>query len=898
MSEPKITFSNNNNINNNNDEKCKRPKTILNGKKHIMFGETFNPVKLYMFYDIRVYNKNKYINHSYNVYNTFDKNNKLLDLDPSVVLYGNLVEKTENLLKLYYKNHNEHFVIPYVYKDANLIDLIEDEQIIFVRLLPNEYYNNNFEDETQLMGGETITTSTTAAQSFATNEFIDWKTINYLNSPYVSNYNNELDHRIYAIEKSSIYKIEYLLPYNWENRNYHVPKTPSNLYEISGSETENVPKYYDNREFLLFDNQNFITTSEFNNLVKFSIEFIKTITEFVDIIETHKNVYTTLMQIDLNYFRELQIKMQEINKQLEEEEKQRQQQQNELVVVKKQRGRKRKIFFPENINASMLPVYFYAKLEDFIIIWKFFKHQFDYFIEQNVLKTQSIGIFYLTPDEFAVKAESFILKEQQKYYTNEYVEGNINYLYNYKIGLYEKMKIPALDSEDWQRYIVNIVAQPLQSYIIHYFNNNNSTIFNNKWINYRKKNLYDKAAYLTEEQYIQLIDAYYWCHMNTQQPIESYQKILNFYNENGIVVRLKHPYLRTGKHRGRGKGPLRNFCEKKKKKYLLPSKYVTYDENGNAHSLFNHPNAKSKSKYLNVKRIDGKQNPFKYNIFDFTKKSKIIFEKKSCEIDKNDKLVYDNDNNDQQQNSTEDEEEDKIIIVKTKKNQHFENNIEHFSEFSSIVNSALENEQIKTVWEQSNKKNIYDDDDNSDNNNNDDLLDEKQNKKLFEEFDNNNTFEDDIKIRHYYQHDNDVRLYIPTTKLINQEEELEYNEFQQQEINYKNNDNDDNDNDNNNNNDDNDNKQVKYEKKKSVYKKYQKKLKKKLKKKNVTSPPLTPLTPLIQLADNNKVLLKKIELDDDYRKPCIMNLNSEDAFIRYENKKKRKFYHLPLLPIN
>ena len=269
----------------------------------------------------------------------------------------------------------------------------------------------------------------------------------------------------------------------------------------------------------------------------------------------------------------------------------------------------------------------YALTKDLLVLWLFLEHlqhEFRLHVDQNLVKIQSIGIFFETPEQLTEKLPNYL--ERCAQFIDETQDQT--QLYNYQTGQMDVWKTKSeLMPIDWQVLSTLLVPEPMRSYLIVYYDQSSKSKENSELrqddeeplvfaraIRNQSK-IYHKAAPLSGLQQEQILDAYYWVHM-APVPNPIYQKVLNYYEERGYMIRIKHGYVRTGRHSGRcsASGHRRNYDPIRQTAYSIPSKYTKLDENGRVVALVRQPRP-TKSKYAHLAR-QKLQTPFEYDLFN------------------------------------------------------------------------------------------------------------------------------------------------------------------------------------------------------------------------------------------------------------------------------------------
>lgn len=311
----------------------------------------------------------------------------------------------------------------------------------------------------------------------------------------------------------------------------------------------------------------------------------------------------------------------------------------------------------------------YAIARDVLLIWLFLEHlqfEFKLHVEQNLVKVQSIGIFFETPEQLKERLPDYLARcamfiDQSQDQTE---------LYNYQTGQSDVWRTRSeLQPVDWQILSTLLLPEPIRSYLIVYYDqakqkqlmeiktmsdpnqlmeiktmgdpnqlmdqmsfddmltrddrhqdhvddhlldDANRSVFSTAA--HRQRHIYHKAAPLSALQHEQILDAYYWVHMASQPKLE-YAQVLQFYQDRGYAIRIKHGYVRTGRHSGRcsASGHRRNYDAIRQSAYSIPSKYTCVNDAGEIVAIVRQPRP-TKSKYAHLAR-QHHQTPFEYDLF-------------------------------------------------------------------------------------------------------------------------------------------------------------------------------------------------------------------------------------------------------------------------------------------
>ena len=289
----------------------------------------------------------------------------------------------------------------------------------------------------------------------------------------------------------------------------------------------------------------------------------------------------------------------------------------------------------------------YAIARDVLLLWLFLEHlqiDFKLHVDQNLVKVQSIGIFFETPEQLTQKLPNYLSR------CATFIDRSADQteLYNYQTGQMDVWRTKSeLEPVDWQVLSTLLIPEPMRSYLIVYYEqarlkqameqskvdacfsvehdgnkdearatmahqDASYQVFRNAVEH--QKHIYHKAAPLSALQHEQILDAYYWVYM-AADPKPEYRQVLHYYEERGYAIRIKHGYVRTGRHSGRcsASGHRRNYDPIRQSAYSIPSKYTRVDEQGQVVAIVRQPRP-TKSKYAHLAR-QYHQTPFEYDLF-------------------------------------------------------------------------------------------------------------------------------------------------------------------------------------------------------------------------------------------------------------------------------------------
>ncbi len=150
---------------------------------------------------------------------------------------------------------------------------------------------------------------------------------------------------------------------------------------------------------------------------------------------------------------------------------------------------------------------------------RFFLEERGYRIKDSMYERQGLGVFFKKIDEFIRRAKHVI-----------------------EVGRSEGMT-------DYQ--IAFSTNRPLRTYVISRLCEMGSKLYTPCYMHTNEKYLSHKGAELSEAQYEQMLDAYYWTYLAPVTQRIDFENVISFYDSIGYVVRLKCPHMVHGQSVGR-----------------------------------------------------------------------------------------------------------------------------------------------------------------------------------------------------------------------------------------------------------------------------------------------------------------------------------------------------------